>query len=58
MIDALIYGITPSANTVIFDRFCPENMSYSPNRLLLACSVRMLNAWALMPGVGICPPTR
>jgi hypothetical protein len=27
MIDALMYGITPSAKIVICDRFCPENMS-------------------------------
>ena len=31
MIDALMYGITPSAKIVMFDRFLPENMSYRPN---------------------------
>jgi hypothetical protein len=36
MIDALMYGITPSANSVICDRLRPENMSYKPNRLLEA----------------------
>jgi hypothetical protein len=27
MIDELMYGMTPSAKIVIFDMFCPENMS-------------------------------
>ncbi len=31
MIDALIYGMMPSAKMVTFDRLPPENMSYSPN---------------------------
>ncbi len=26
-----MYGMMPSAKIVIFDRFCPENMSYRPN---------------------------
>jgi hypothetical protein len=39
MIEALMYGITPSANTVICERLRPENMSYKPSRLLdAACS--------------------
>ena len=59
MIDALMYGITPSANTVICDRLRPENMSYRPNSLLdAACSASTLSAAVLIPGVGMCPPTR
>ncbi len=59
MIDALMYGMMPSANTVICDRFWPENMSYSPNRLLwAACVASSCSAFPLMPGVGTCAPTR
>ena len=36
MIDALMYGMMPSAKIVICDRFCPENMSYSPNIVFFA----------------------
>ena len=38
MIDALIYGMMPSAKIVICDRFLPENMSYRPNIVFLAWS--------------------
>ena len=31
MIDALMYGMMPSAKIVTCDRFPPENMSYRPN---------------------------
>ena len=59
MIDALMYGMTPSAKIVICDRLLPENMSYRPNSVLaglLGQSAR--SASVLMPGVGMCPPTR
>ena len=59
MIDAVMYGMMPSAKIVICDRLPPENMSYRPNivfsrlfgqqRQRLRCS---------RPGVGMWPPMR
>src|SRR5512134_3056591 len=48
----------PSAKIVICDRFWPENMSYKPNSPDCVCSISCRSASGLMPGVGMCPPTR
>ena len=53
MIDALMYGMMPSAKIVTFDRFPPENMSYRPNRLFWACSASNCSAAVFTPGVGM-----
>jgi len=58
MMDALMYGITPSAKMVIWDRLLPENMSYRPNNPFWACLVISANAAPLIPGVGTCEPAR
>ena len=42
MIDALMYGMMPSAKIVICERLFPENMSYSPNMVPRACSASWL----------------
>ena len=44
MIDALMYGMMPSAKIVICDRFRPENMSYRPNIVFFACSASSASA--------------
>ncbi len=58
MIDALIYGMMPSAKIVIFDRLPPENMSYRPNIVFWACRASSASAAAFTPGVGMWLPIR
>ena len=58
MIDALMYGMMPSAKIVICDRLPPENMSYRPNIVFCACSASMRQRLGFMPGVGMWLPTR
>ena len=48
----------PSAKIVIFDRFCPENMSYSPNIVLRACSASSASASVFTPGTTTWLPMR
>src|SRR3954452_15596587 len=48
----------PSAKIVICERLRPENMSYRPNIVFFAWSTSSASAWGLIPGVGMCPPTR
>ena len=52
MIDELMYGITPRAKIVTFDRLPPVNMSYRPNIVFRACSAITLSASVFTPGVG------
>jgi hypothetical protein len=58
MIEALMYGITPSAKIVICARLLPENMLYSPNIVFWVCAARIASASVFTPGVGTTPPTR
>ena len=58
MIDALMYGITPSAKTVSLASAPPVNMS--KNRRIDPCcaSKKAVSAAPSIPGVGICAPRR
>ena len=58
MIDALMYGMMPSAKIVTCDRLPPENMSYRPNIVPAACSASNASASVFTPGVGMWLPTR
>ena len=58
MIDALMYGITPSAKTVSLASAPPVNIS--KNRRIEPCcaSKKAVSAAPSIPGVGICAPSR
>ena len=59
MIDALIYGMMPSAKIVTFARLPPVNMSYRPNMLFLpSCWANSSSARMSTPGVTMRPPMR
>src|SRR5688572_1586491 len=58
MIEALMYGITPSAKMVAFSRLPPVNMLYRPNIELLACCAMISMAARFTPGMVMCAPTR
>ena len=58
MIDALMYGMMPSAKIVTRDRLPPENMSYRPNIVFCACRASSSSAAGFTPGVGMWWPTR
>ena len=51
--DALIYGMMPSAKIVTLDRFPPENMSYRPNIWFCICCASSASAAVFTPGVGM-----
>ena len=56
MIDALMYGITPSAKIVTRDRLPPVNMSYRPNIVPRICRDSSASASGFTPGVGMWLP--
>ncbi len=59
MIDALIYGMMPSAKIVTFDRLFPVNMSYMPNMLFLpSCCANSSSARMSTPGTTMWLPMR
>ena len=47
----------PSAKIVTFARFPPVNMSYRPNIVFAVWRASSSSAAALMPGVGMNPPS-
>src|SRR5438445_779281 len=58
MIDAEMYGMMPSAKMVRRLRFPPENRSRNPRMPPPCWRKNDSSAWKLIPGTGICPPTR
>ena len=58
MIDAEMYGMMPSANTVNRDSAPPENMLNMPSTPPCWLRNRSASASGLMPGTGMCAPTR
>ena len=58
MIDAEMYGMIPSANTVNRDSAPPENRLNIP-RIPPCCPWNSCDSWfGSMPGTGMCAPTR
>ena len=58
MIDAVMYGMIPSAKTVKRLKLPPANKSTYPRIEPACCSNRRSSAALSMPGVGMCPPMR
>ena len=58
MIEAEMYGMIPSANTVARENAPPTNMSYRPNIVFAWLRNAPAKAAAFTPGVGRCSPSR
>ena len=58
MIDALMYGMMPSAKIVSRDSAPPEKISKKPRSDPPRSSKNFDNSSLLMPGVGTCAPIR
>ena len=58
MIDAVMYGMMPSANMVNRRMFPPENISKKLNSDPLDEFMNCCHAVVFVPGVGTCPPRR
>src|SRR5665213_3251284 len=58
MIDAVMYGMMPRANTVSVRRLPPANRSSRPSEEPEFWLKKCASASALMPGVGMCAPRR
>ena len=58
MIDAVMYGVMPSANTDSRRSAPPENTSRNPRRPLWLARKNSSSADASRPGVGMCEPIR
>ena len=58
MIDALMYGMMPSAKIEKRSSAPPENRLTRPKTLLAASWKKACRALPSMPGVGIATPTR
>ena len=56
IIDALMYGMMPSAKIEKFSSAPPENMLNIPNRVPAFWAKKLARASLLMPGVGIWTP--
>ena len=58
MIDAEMYGMIPSAKIVRRRRLPPENRSRNPRMPPPCWRKKASRARKLIPGTGMCPPTR
>ena len=58
MIDAVMYGMIPSAKIVNRRKLPPLNKSISPSTDPWPCWNNCCSNSVLMPGVGMCPPRR
>src|SRR5207253_2942019 len=58
MIDALIYGMMPSAKIVKRDNAPPEKISRKPRSAPPSFKRNLPSSSLLMPGVGMCAPMR
>ncbi len=58
MIEAVMYGMIPSANSAMRERLPPENVLSRPRIPLLRLCWICLTASVLMPGAGMWAPRR
>ena len=58
MIDAVMYGMIPSANTATRPSAPPENRFRKPTTPLAPLLKKLVRAWMFTPGTGTCDPKR